>query len=208
MYLSGLGSIENAEFTATGSTVRAKTTSARNWFLKLQRVLNRFRVVAKFGALTVDGVLGPNTTSALKKTASYVLSRISGTSGLASIQSAVNAGVAKDYANIADELAGILDGVANSLALPTLPASSSGAAPKPVEYPSAVTASSAATPYIPEVPMVMEPSSPLMSGLPLIGGLGILAYFLLNKKGAKGRKRGKIRGRKRSRSRSRRGRRR
>lgn len=192
-YLSGLGTIDSGYITTAGTTAKGKNSTVTAQFRQLQRVLNRYTNVAKFSALSADGVLGINTTAAVKKVCQYVTANVGGTSGQLIFRVGADATSPKDYAIYADDLAGSLDGIANMLGLPSFP-SGPGGSPQT----SSVPTTSGGSTYNPPAPPRNGPmaflSTPMMiAGFPvspvaLLAAVGILGYrFIYKKKGKKHR---------------------
>lgn len=194
MRLSGLGTLYEGELHSTGSSgdfyfagsvAMPTTSSAISWFKKLQQVINRFSKPAGFAQITVDGKLGSGTTSALKKAAVYVRNTVSGAGNTEVLKIAAEASSAKDYAHISDQIAGVLESVANSLKLSTV-----GPKPQP-STPGDSPSTIADKPPAGKGPGLMDMKIAGFS-LPVValGVAGILWYKSKNKKGG-GKKRTK-----------------
>ena len=178
-YTLGLSGIDKADYSVTGyGTVKSfESTSARTWFVKLQKVVNRFSKVAGFSKFTPDGDLGPTTTAAVKKAAAYAISRMGAESLFAPARDASSG---KDYAPIADNLARGFETVANSLSLPaeTSGGGGGGWTPSPSTDPGAAPVSTGPG-FFDQI------TSMQIAGLPLLPVLGIAALIYFKKKGKK-----------------------
>lgn len=66
--------VSGKDFTSSGSTVTGKG-GARSEFRGLQADLNLYAQVANFEAVRIDGIIGPRTVEAVKKTVEAVLAK-------------------------------------------------------------------------------------------------------------------------------------
>ena len=179
-YTLGLGSISSSDFTLSswGTAKAPSGSTARAAFVKLQQVVNRFYKVAGFSPFTADGELGSITTAALKKAASYAISRMGSSYYLTMARDASSA---KDYAGSADSIWGLLEGIANSLGLTsggTVSDSGGGGdgwTPSPSTDPGAPVSTGPG--FFDQI------TSMQIAGLPLLPVLGIAALIYFKKKG-------------------------
>lgn len=180
MYLQGLGEISPSNIGYVNNTAYGKGDETHSLFKNLQKSLNRYAKLAGFSSLSVDGKLGTLTTSAIKKTLSYIANKglkySGGLSGQISfpsiIMTGVNAASSKDYAIYAPELIQILDSAAAQLG-----------APKATPSLPAITA---ASPYT-SMPIIEDSGFGLSSASLGIGAL-VLFFLFKNKKRGKSRR--------------------
>jgi len=189
MYISGMGEVTASDILFIGSLAKPRNSSTLAVFKKLQLAANRFSKAVPFAPIKDDGDLGPASTSAIKKAASYVAGYYGGAVNIDIIRKAAQATGVKSYAYEADRLGNLLQGIANAMKMPDVYVGGDSAL-EPKSYSSGKTATPE-EPFISKGPSFSLPASLSEAGLPLIAA-GVLGLYLLMGKGkkGKGRKRG------------------